>query len=81
MLPGGGVHFECIDYLLVNFKGLVLFCQTSGDFFAFHLIFGLILRFSAHQILIFILVHSAQKQVLLLMCALRIAAQGDAGQQ
>lgn len=36
-------------------------CQTSGNPFAFHLIFGLILRFSAHQILIFILVHGARK--------------------
>ena len=36
-------------------------CQTSGHFFAFSLVFGLILRFFTHQILIFIHVHDARK--------------------
>ena len=36
-------------------------CQTSGDFFAFHLIFGLILRFFRISDSNFILVYDARK--------------------
>ena len=48
------------------------------NFFAFHWIFGLDRQFSSVIILIFAPQYGVQNQVLRLVCALRIAAQGDA---
>ena len=63
---------------LLNFKGLVLALPNIRNFFAFHWIFGLDRQFSSVMISIFAPQYGVQNQILRLMCALRIAAQGDA---
>ncbi|WP_204888209.1 hypothetical protein, partial [Pseudoflavonifractor phocaeensis] len=59
-------------------KGLVLALPNIRNFFAFHWIFGLDRQFSSVIISIFAPQYGVQNQILCLVCALRIAAQGDA---
>ena len=56
----------------------MLVLPNIRNFFAFCRIFGLDRQFSSVVISIFAPQYGAQNQVLCLVCALRIAAQGDA---